>query len=156
MNNSDKTLSIVLFLFSVFMFMMSFAIPENSLGSGISGPSFFPQMWAIILASLSIILFFKSRRKEEKGTHKGFLKSLGEYKKVFYMLIASLGYIFMLDVLGYLLTTLLFLITTISVLSSEVKLKKTYIFIVSSLITATTYFIFAKLLNVFLPTGIIF
>ncbi|SES11563.1 tripartite tricarboxylate transporter TctB family protein [Salipaludibacillus aurantiacus] len=156
MMNSDRILAVVLFLFSVFMFVMSFSIPPGTLGTGTAGPSFFPQIWAVILAVLSILMFIKSAPEDSEYTHKGLIQSLREYKKVIYMLSASLAYIFLLGILGYIITTLLFLIVTIPVLAAEAKVNKLKILFIAAAITFSTYVIFQHVLNVFLPAGRIF
>jgi len=150
MIKSDKAMAVILFLFSAFMFYQSFSIPHQVYGVGAAGPALFPRIWSVILALLSIILFFRADSDQNKN------RSIGEEKYVYFMLVASLAYILLIKILGYLITTFLFSTISIAVLSMNRDLNKLRIITISVLITAGTYFIFAKVLNVFLPMGTIF
>ncbi len=152
---SDKLLAIAFFLLSILLFSTSYTFPATSLSTGAAGASFFPQVWAIILAVLSGILFFKSKGSL-KGTGSWLLVKVRENKKVFYMLFIALIYIFLMDKIGFMITTFLFLLISIYLLDSTKQLSKLKIFSISISISLFTYLTFSKVLKVFLPTGILF
>ncbi|MFD1037275.1 tripartite tricarboxylate transporter TctB family protein [Virgibacillus byunsanensis] len=153
--NSERALAIGFFCFSLFMFVASLNI-TSSITTGAAGPSFFPRLWSIILGILSILYFFEAGKRIDPDSHKGLKQTLRENKKVFIMLAAVLVYIFLLDYLGYIISTFSLLTFAIYILDIKKEISKLKIYMISLVVTLGTYFVFTNILNVFLPSGIFY
>ncbi|MDQ0256626.1 hypothetical protein J2S74_004048 [Evansella vedderi] len=124
----------------------------------------FPKLIAILLAFLSLILVISkvkellSKRAElEKVDVKVYVKKLiKEYKLVFFTLFSLLGYIFLMQYIGFIVTTILFIIVTGYVIGPKSKKDLLIISLVSVIITFSVYAFFQNVLHVRFPTGVLF
>lgn len=76
---------------------------------GISKPGsgFVPFLSGALMAVSGLILIFTRRSKEEVKSEKIWVKE--NWKKVFCAILAMLGYVILLDLLGFVVTTFIFL-----------------------------------------------
>ncbi len=103
--------SVVFLALGILVVIESQKISDSAYGSQI-GPSTFPLGLGIILIGLSVLLFIETIR------HKATYKIVGEeedikspnYKRFFIIFLAALGYVLLLEKLGYLITTFAFLL----------------------------------------------
>lgn len=124
----------------------------------------FPKVIAILLGLLSLILVV-SKAKEllsqkadsAKLNVRDYLHELyKEYKLVFLTLISLFLYIFLMQYIGFILTTICFIIVTGLVIGPKKKKDILLISAVAVLITFSTYFFFENVLHVRFPSGLFF
>ncbi len=159
MLKSEKGVAIGFFLFGAFMYYGSTLIPEAIYSEGAAGTALFPKILAIFIAALSVLMYVESyfREKRNQTPHaQRERSSWSKEKKVFGLLITVLLYIVLIKPIGFVVMTFLFSVATMAFLGGP-KLKKKYpvVILVSALTTIITYLLFSRVLNVFLPAGIL-
>ena len=139
----EKIFSIVLCIISIIIIYLANNFDMSYIGDSGLGPDFFPKVIGVILIVLSIFLFFSKE------------KTIQENKNIKYPLI-TIGifavYIFLIGKLGYLVSTIIFSFTVISLLKkNSIVLKIVY----SILFPLGLYLLFTYVFKVSLPTGIL-
>jgi len=104
---ADVLISIAFIILSILVFLGTGKFPELNLND--PGPAFFPKILSVILLILSTALLL-SAIKNRKGAF-----NTKDWKKVLFTLALLLLYYFALDILGFLVSTSLFLIILIKV-----------------------------------------
>lgn len=145
----DRIASVVFLALGILIVMESQKISKSAYGSQI-GPSTFPTILGIILIGLSILLFIETIR------HRATYKIVGEeedisspsYKKFFIIFIAALGYVFLLEKIGYLITTFIFLMIGFQTLERG---KWVSSIIISAAFSGIIYYGFVNVLGGSLP-----
>jgi putative tricarboxylic transport membrane protein len=152
MKKPDQIAGMIILLFSGFVIEESFRIPHETVAAGRTEfappPGFLPFWAGVILAGLSILLIvsasLRAADRQKKKTFPG-----GRALLSVFLLTTALGaYIFMLDVLGYLVDT--FLLNTFLlrvVMQARWKLSLA----VALLASVSLYAIFQVMLEVSLP-----
>ncbi|OGP55217.1 MAG: hypothetical protein A2162_06465 [Deltaproteobacteria bacterium RBG_13_52_11b] len=144
---SDRVTSLFLLVLSIF-----FCIGSLRLGMGHlhdPGPGYIPFFSGVLLGLLAIGIFLKGTWGKSKSQGFRFGKQL---KKGGWILGTLIVYALLLEKLGFLMTTFLFLIIC---LSSFRPRRWVGIFLVSLLTVVISYLLFAVWLKVQLPTGIL-
>lgn len=100
----DRYSSLVFFIIGMGFVYESGRISASAYGSSV-GPDIFPKMLGIILILLSIRLFYETRFY---STVKAKTQAL-DYKKFIIILVSAVLYGLLLEPLGYVLTTFIFL-----------------------------------------------
>ncbi|MCG7334732.1 tripartite tricarboxylate transporter TctB family protein [Sporosarcina sp. ACRSM] len=96
----------ILFLAVGAIFMVeSFKLSQNAYGSAV-GPNVFPMALGMVLILLSFRLVFETFRYSDTGKNKIKL----DYKRFAIILAAAILYALLLETLGYVITTFLFLL----------------------------------------------
>ncbi|MGX7594386.1 tripartite tricarboxylate transporter TctB family protein [Planococcus plakortidis] len=125
----------------------------------------FPKLIAGLLILLSLMLIIKqglalmkskSTGDERQGAGeraRGFYK---EYRLVILTLLVFFIYIFLMQFIGFVVSTIAFIIFTGLLVGSRAKKDIIVITIVSVAVTLGTYFFFENFLNVRFPSGIFF
>lgn len=135
--------SVFIYLMSIYFLVKSFDLPIES--------AKFPRMVSILLIILTTIYVLQSIRQNSKESkQKG--KDL-VIRKLIYVFVTTSLYLISLGVLGYLISTPIYLVATMLLLGS--KNKKT-IFLVTTISVTLIYVGFKVLLNVPIPQGILF
>jgi len=142
---------------SLFWLVIGIGIALCSLKYGIGtfhepGPGFITFFAGAILIILSLGLFFSCFRDQEGRSS---LKSLWaglETRKVLYVILLLLAYTFLLKPVGFLISTF-FLLSLLFRVKGAYRLKT--IFLMSILVTASSYIIFEIWLKAQLPKGIL-
>ena len=145
----DRMASIVFLALGILVVVESQKISTSAYGSQI-GPSTFPIGLGIILIILSIFLFIETIK------HKATYKIVGEeedikspnYKRFFIIFIAALGYVLLLEKLGYLITTFAFLVIGFQTLE---KGRWIPTIIIAATFSAFIYYGFVNVLGGSLP-----
>jgi len=141
---ADRIISILILIFSVCYIVATMRLPKPPV-STLVGPKDFPFFVGISLALLSLALFlksFKERRKTDQSTErKG---------NVFFVTLALIGYILVLQFTGYIISTFLFLITVLLVLNRG----KVYLNVIIAVVSAVVAYFLIKTLQISLPEGI--
>ena len=158
----EIVIGIFLILLSVLIYFNSGDFPQ--LNETHLDPGSYPKLIAALLFLLSLILIIKQTvtlvKAKEFGFKDGFknfmLKQWHEYKLVIYMLVVLGLYIFLLNILGFIVSTIIFIIAA-GLLIGPIKKKNVItISIVSFVMTFGVYFFFENVLYVRFPNGIFF
>ena len=156
---------IVLAVFSIAYLSMIPSIQTfTGLGSTPLTNHFIPYLWGGVVLCLSLGIIVRGLRKRKKYLAEGgkiektSLKAiLMEKREVVASFIALGLYVGLMGVIGFLITTVVYLFVQILILTPREKWKKNY---VPAAITAVVagvvlFFIFRYVLNVLLPVGIL-
>jgi putative tricarboxylic transport membrane protein len=115
------------------------------------GPGFMPLLAAVLLFCLSLAtIIVESRGSAEDEERKSSL-GLKELAKPISLVIALIGYAFLLNVLGYPVTTFLLLFGLFSVTEPQHWRKN---LVIAALVAVLSFLVFDKWLRVQLPDGI--
>jgi len=144
----DISIAGALILLAGIMIYTSKSFP-NAQGTDV-GASFFPMVLSSLLIFLSLILVFTAIRKGEPNSDKS---EKTEWKKAILAMVCTFFYFLVLNYIGYLIATPLFLGGMMWLYQYQ---KKIHIIFWSLLITGIMYLCFVKLLKVPLPVGIFF
>lgn len=149
----DVHIGLFILAFAVFFFYFSFSFTQPAYQAEAQhvGPAFMPRILIVLLAILSLVLIFSGvfKMKGKTVNQPAAAKALDPRPVI--MFVAFAFYTYIATVLGFVSTTLLFLIISFYLLGFK---KLWQIFILSPVITAAIYYLFAILLNVWLPAGI--
>lgn len=122
---------------------------------GIPGPNYFPNLIASAMAICAIVLlvrtFLASRHAMDEEDAPKIRTSSQGYLMVVATVLLSLAYISLVEWLGFLLTTILFLVS-LTVVYKTGNWWKNILYAIS--LTLVTYVVFARLLLVQLPMGL--
>lgn len=147
MKRANLTISGLLALLGVFVIFLSNKLPDFS-NQNTTGPAFFPILLVILLFGL-IVLLVGTTLKSETNRSVGIITK--EAKKSFITMGIILGYLLVLNTLGFLVSTVIFLFIVISYLSPKRNSLKTVM--VSVLATSLVYVVFKIILLVPIPSG---
>jgi len=145
LNNKDVLGGGILVLFSLWFYLTSQAIPTGSI-TGMP-PSFFPSFLAICLGVCSVSLLVKGIKDVLQGKPETSSQTK-DGKTVLFLLGFLTLYVFLLNIIGFIVTTILYL-TAVMLLLKAGSIKK--ILLISVVITLGTYYIFGNLFNIPLP-----
>ena len=146
----DRIASIVFLALGILVVVESQKISDSAYGSAI-GPSIFPLGLGILLIFLSILLFIETVR------HRATYEIVGEsedltspnYKRFLIIFVAALAYAFLLEKLGYIITTFAFLLIGFQTRDRGGWGKS---IIISAAFSAVIYFGYVKVLGGSLPS----
>ncbi len=110
-------------------------------------PGFFPFVGGTLLIILSAILLLKAFRGTSVGT-----KAFGELRRPAILIGAMIGYVLILDRVGYVLATILLSAVILHILETKSWWVLTA---VSLVLSVGSYVLFDRLLGVTLPGGIL-
>ncbi|MET3696631.1 putative tricarboxylic transport membrane protein [Bacillus oleivorans] len=155
--NKNIISGVVVLAFAVVYTVMAFRLPPPASGSVVIGPSVFPGAIGILLIVTSVILvisgFLERRQDKAKQAAKDGSKEEGEpqdKKKVFLLSLFLLGYVVLFVPLGYLISTALFILSVTMYLDRKAWIRNV---IYSLAFPITVYFVFDRVLSVYLPLG---
>ncbi|WP_394186154.1 tripartite tricarboxylate transporter TctB family protein [Metabacillus halosaccharovorans] len=143
----DIISSIFIIILSITVFCVATPLGEGSSNLS-SNASLFPQIISLFLGLLGVSLLIQAMIKTEK---KKILFNKRVFIKVITLICILVVYVPALQILGYLLATIVFLFVVMVFLGQSIK--KTSIHTV--IISGSLYVIFALLFKVPLPTGIL-
>lgn len=139
----DRFAGIGFLLIGIIFLVESQNISDSAYGSSV-GPKIFPMWLGIILMLLSIRLIYETfkYKTEETGTEKL------QYKKFIIIFVSALLYAFLLEKIGYVITTFLFLLVAFQTVESG---KIIFSVIISAMFSVGVYYLFSELLGGSLP-----
>ncbi len=158
----ELLIGIFLIIFCIIIFLQAGDLP--SFNETVLNAGSFPKFIAVILSILCLILIvskaielFRQRTKTTKLNYKKYFKEVfKEYKLVFFALISLFLYIFLMQFIGFIVTTILFIISTGFIIGPKKKKNVLIISGVAVVITFSTYLFFQNVLHVRFPTGLFF
>ena len=147
MKKADKIIGMIALILSGYVIEESLRMPGSS-GGFEPGVSFLPFWLGVFMAILSILLMINAWRRPAETTRKAILPSRQALIAIVLIIAGLAAYIFFLEVLGFLVGTLLFNLFLMAVVM-RAKWKMT----LSVALTASValYVIFRILLEVPLP-----
>jgi len=150
MNKYEKISSLLWLLFSAAIIAYSLSYPFGTWRN--PGPGFLPFWCGIIMAGLSSIIFIHNAHEKKdliKEREGRFFTS--RWPHLIIMLIILFSYPLMLETLGFIITTFLFLILIFKIIE---PMKWGLSLISSGSITIISYILFELFLKVPMPKGI--
>jgi putative tricarboxylic transport membrane protein len=139
----DRFTAITFTIIGVFFMVGSRQITQNSYGSNV-GSDIFPFGLGLLFTLLSIRLFYETFRMKDGNKDKVKL----QYNKFLIILSATILYALLLEPLGYMISTFLFLIIGFQTME---KGKVWSSVLLSALISAGVYFLYVEIMNGSLP-----
>lgn len=147
----NKVSAIVLFLFSILYLILTIKLPKYELVP--VDADVVPLVLGITLLILSIMLFFiKSTEADEEKQIPIIPEKKEDFIMILVVAILIFLYIFLLERLGFVLTTILFLFVTTLSLGYKKHISNV---IVSIVVPTVFYIVFDMLLDISLPSGIL-
>ena len=147
-HNMDRKLAVVIMGIAIIYLVLSFRLPEYPYA--LIDADFLPKGLGYLLLILSVILFFQNRPETEEEKEKRSIKK-DDLIILIVTLIALLFYVFILEKIGFVLSTILFLTFTMRLYGYKKWMMNIIVSVGFSLVL---YFSFNYLLKVFLPQGI--
>lgn len=141
----DRFGSILFALIGAMFVVESRSISASAYGSEV-GPNIFPLGLGILLILLSLRLFWETLKK--KGTSATAAAEKLNYRRFLLILAATFLYVLLLEILGYVIATFLFLAFAFRVMGSASLVKAALIALVFS---AGVYYLYVYLLQGTLP-----
>ena len=168
MMKEDKTIGIILFIFSVFMYSQTLEFPEAVFGT--KGAGFFPKILFSLLAlagaALTISGVIRDRKRRRSQPEEGkasktrawdqLRQSLNSHSQVILSFFTVFAYILIMEYFGYTVATLAFMLTLMWWLGPKSRKEIPRVLVISFGMTFIIYFSFLKLLQIFLPEGSLF
>lgn len=165
-----------LLVVSAIMFVATFSF--QALTTTFVGPAFMPQIISVTIAIFSLVIIASGFKKakntkaetqadgltetaEEKGTGEEvyageFLEEKESgYKAVLITLAAMAIYIFLIPIIGFLITTAIYLFVQMLILCHKTKIRIALFAVISVVSSVLIYYLFRNVFFVMLPTGII-
>jgi uncharacterized membrane protein len=150
MRRLDLLSSIILFIFALFVFIVS--LGYQTWIKDEPGEGFFPTLLSLTLGGLSIFSFIIAYRGRTQSVQIDLAVTKIIWRKLLSYIGALFGYAFFLDYLGFIASSLIALVFILRVAEGISWLRS---FIISTITLIITYFVFEKWLMVSLPRGIL-
>ncbi len=152
---SDIISGIVFLILSIATYIMTLSFPHVAIMG--SGPEFYPQIISTLLAIVSIVIIIRGILRIRKKQNSGSIY-IGNYRRILCILIFTSIYILLLDYLGFVLSTFMYLGCMICIMQSSISDKKilTKNFMVAASMTLALYIMFDVLFGASLPSANIF
>jgi putative tricarboxylic transport membrane protein len=155
-----------LFAMGLIYFLLSFTIQLTNIDK-LVGSRLFPQIIGVLIMFFSAWMMVDNLLKNKKGEKVTQINEDGEvvtddkpkplYKNTVLVLVSLAAYIILMGKIGFLVSTLIYLISQMALLEKE-KENRNYLkyFIVSLGASVAIYFLFTTVFNMVLPRGILF
>ncbi|MFJ7735805.1 tripartite tricarboxylate transporter TctB family protein [Lysinibacillus sp. NPDC097287] len=149
----DKVMSIVLFIVGILFIVQATQISDSAYGSAV-GPKTFPLGLGIVLVLLSLRLFYETWRQAvkarlAKGPEDPSKTSSIEAKKFLIIFASAIAYVFFLEIVGYVITTFIFLLIGFQTMERG---KLLFSVIISAAFSIGIYYLFSVVLGGSLPS----
>lgn len=150
----DYIVGVAFLVLSIVLIVMAQALPASAVME--IGPDFMPTVIGVIMLVLSVVLLVMAfaNRKTVQGEE---VKDDAEYKRVLLSLLLSLAYVFLLQPVGFILSTLVYLFFQMMVLAPDEKRTKKEAIrcaIIVVIFTFVVFFLFRYGFKIILPRGI--
>jgi hypothetical protein len=151
MKKIGNVISYAFIIISIYIFFQAGTFTEGI--GGAPGPGFFPRVLAVIVGFLSVLELITSRKAVESEASASVKLFCKENVKVWISLGLIIGYFIGLKVLGFAISTIMYLFIMLKYYKVKNKIVQISIPIG---ITAVLFIVFTVLLDVQLPSGILF
>lgn len=148
----DFLIAMVTILFGLVYGLMAFLLPRSPIGRPYS-PSVFPTILAVFMVLMGLVLLLKSRYGDLKlALQKSKDNTTDEDRKAHKMIIVSiisgLIYALIFDHLGYVLSTLIFMMINLTVTEPAKRVRN---LVIASIFSFSVYYVFFYILGISLP-----
>lgn len=152
MKKGNVVSGVVLLALSIWLFVMAHALPVKATSA--TGPGFFPKIIAALMAVMSVALIAREWLAWRRTGGMAPPVAWGNWKRMLMVLAAILGFTAFVSILGFLITTFLFLFVMLFLLEPVKKTiwKK---LLIAAVMTAVVYVIFAVVFGASLPRGLL-
>ncbi len=155
MDKKSVGLGLASALFGVLFFVMAFQIPEKKVQS--SSPSVFPKFISCLMIIMGLLLVLREYvQAKHREDIKGKALKIENKALVFGAIGAMILYAFLMNVLGFVVSSVQYLFFTMFMLdrsrSPKEIVKK---LLISIILTAVIYYVFAGMFHANLPSGIL-
>jgi putative tricarboxylic transport membrane protein len=140
----DRVAAIAFLAVGALFMMESMRISKSAYGSAV-GPNVFPFLLGLILMLLSIKLLLETMRYSDSYKKKQPL----QYKKFFIILLAAVIYAALLETVGYVMMTFLFLVVGFQTMEKGALWKSV---VIAACFSLGVYGVYVKLLQGTLPS----
>jgi putative tricarboxylic transport membrane protein len=140
----DRVAAIAFLAVGALFMVESQRISKSAYGSAV-GPNVFPFLLGLVLALLSIKLLLETMRYADSCKERQSLK----YKKFFIILIAAVIYAALLETVGYVMMTFLFLVAGFQTMEKGALWKSV---VIAACFSLGVYGLYVKLLQGTLPS----
>lgn len=164
LKNKDVIAGSFIFIFALIFYFYSFDIAKTTLDP-VVGSRFSPQLITILLMLLSGWLVVENIIKIKKGTNVKKTNNQDDekekvsqksYFKTILVFLSLAIYLFLLNKIGFVIATILYLFSQMYILESR-KEKRIFQYIIISVVTSlAVYYMFTKGFNMMLPGGTFF
>jgi len=149
-SKADIVAATCLLLVSFLVFWISKDFPSSKTGIGVST---FPKLLAGLLIIFSIVIIIQAIKNSSFSKKEPIFKEFKKgHKLIIAVIIILIIYIHTLEVLGFILSSFLLLITLMFIFGER---RKIILLLVPLLFSVILYLVFSKMAMVFLPEGII-
>jgi putative tricarboxylic transport membrane protein len=139
----DRIVGLVFILVGVFFILESRNLSSSSYGSGV-GPDLFPMGLGIILILLSIRLMIETFRYPKEAKKGDAL----DVKRFGFMLLLILLYVVLFEIIGYVLSTFLFLVAAFQIMERGRWLSSV---LIAGVFAGVVYYVYVEVLKGTLP-----
>lgn len=139
----DRIAGIAFLLIGILFFVESQRISDSAYGSTV-GPKIFPMGLGIILILLSIRLLYETFKYKSEDSQKEQL----QYKKFLIIFGGAVLYAFFLEIVGYVVSTFLFLFIAFQTMERGKTLSSV---VIAAVFSFGIYYLFSELLGGSLP-----
>lgn len=151
----DLIISIFFVLLSSYMYISSLGF-ISKFDRGVVGADGFPKIIAIAMFILAVVNIIKILKLKKIVFNFPKEKILQKHKEVFVILLLFAIYVILMKRIGFLITSILFMISAQWYLSNKSKKNIPVIIVITLFISLGTYYFFTNYLNVIFPAGTIF
>lgn len=151
MKKIGNVISCVFIIISLYIFLEAGTFTEGI--GGAPGPGFFPRILASIVIFLSVLEIITSRKVIEDEASASVKLFCKENARVWISLGLIIAYFIGLSILGFVISTIIFLFTMLKYFKVKNKILQLSVPVG---ITAVLFIVFTVLLDVQLPSGILF
>lgn len=155
--NGDVYSGIFFIVYAIVLFIATFSIRQLDVAT--IGSDFVPRLvlgGMFILSAILVIQGLRKRKAEED--HRSTEKEQGEkanYKSVLSTIALMIGYVALIDLLGFLISTVVYLVLQFILLTDRSHWKIPMYVVIAIVTSGLIYYIFRMVLHVMLPTGIL-
>jgi putative tricarboxylic transport membrane protein len=152
----DIASAISLLAFAGLLYVGAAFMPTRKGSSLVLNTGFYPQLLAILLAVLSVLLLFEASRKPDCNEKAGKFWESAKSLRLFMLTVAMLiAFPLLMKFLGFALTVLLFITALVWLLSGKDGRRPLVILPISFGITIVVYVVFKVILAIPFPSGIL-
>ena len=151
MQRLDRIGAIVCLVIAGIALWQSMKVPMGNIRQ--PGPGFLPFWVGVILALLSAVLWFQAGVRKPGVEPVRFLSGEGKWPYVVAAGVGLLTYTFLLEPLGFIISTTILILWQAQLFEKGKWIRN---LVVSILFSIVVYYLFAHVLEVMLPTGILY
>ena len=146
--NRERIIALICLAFAAFVWIVAGTFPVSFIDT--VGPAAYPRLLAILIAVPAVYLLVTANGPAAP------IKGKREFKALIYLLLCIVVYLLVFNVLGFVISTIAFLLAlTLRFDQREMKTKLKIAIPYSVIFSLLLYFFFAELLGVLLPTIIL-